>query len=203
MTPQRKRPGKNRTGAHMQTFGDRLHINSTPADALLPRLDKVQETGPGQWMALCSAHDDRSRSLSIKQTDDRLLINCFAGCPASDIVAAVGLRLADLFDKPLQHQRRPLRQRDRRRQGQAADALRAIRHESLIVMIAAHRLAGGFGINGDDMDRLHRAHQRILATVNVNLPRPDHPLPSDSYLPALRADLDKDHAAARNMEVRS
>ena len=203
MTPQRKRPGKNRTGAHMQTFGDRLHINSTPADALLPRLDKVQETGPGQWMALCAAHDDRSRSLSIKQADDRLLVHCFAGCPASDILAAVGLTLGDLFDKPLQHNTRPMRQRERQRHGQALDALRALRHESLIVLIAAHRLAAGFGISGQDMERLHTSHQRILATVNINLPRPDHPLPSDNYLPAFRADLDKDHAAARNMEVRS
>lgn len=172
------------------------------ADILLPRLDRVQETAPGQYMALCSAHDDRSRSLSIKQADDRLLIHCFAGCPASDVVAAVGLSLADLFDKPLQHQMRPMHQRERRRQGQAADALQAMRHESLVVLIAADRLAAGIGISGDDMERLHTAHQRILGTVNTNLPRPDHPLPSDNYLPALRADLDKDHAAARRLEVR-
>ena len=33
MTPQRKRPGKNRTGAHMQTFGDRLHKHYNPLAA--------------------------------------------------------------------------------------------------------------------------------------------------------------------------
>ena len=173
------------------------------ADTLLNRLERVRETAPGQWLACCPAHEDRSPSLSIKQTDDRLLVYCFAGCPAGDVLAAVGLELRDLFDKPLEHNRPPMRQRERRRQGQAADALRAIRHESFVVLLAADRLAAGFGINGDDMDRLHQAHQRILATVNINLPRPDHPLPSDSYLPALRADLDKDHDAARNMEVRS
>jgi hypothetical protein len=32
MTPQRKRPGRARTGARMQTFGDRLQSNhTTPA----------------------------------------------------------------------------------------------------------------------------------------------------------------------------
>jgi hypothetical protein len=119
------------------------------------------------------------------------------------VVAAVGLSLSDLFDRPLEHQRRPMRNRERQRHGQALDALRAIRHESLIVMVAAHRLAGGYGIGDDDLERLHRAHQRILATANVNLPSPDHPLPSDNYLPALRADLDKDRAAAGRMGVRS
>jgi hypothetical protein len=186
----------------MQTKGRGLHSNSTPADLLLPRLDKVQETAPGQWIACCPAHDDRSPSLSIRQTDDRLLIYCHAACPASDVTAAVGLTLADLFDRPLEHQRRPMRQRERQRHGQAAEALRAIRHESLIVLVAAHRLAGGYGIDGDDLERLHTAHQRILATTNVNLPRPDHPLPSDSFLPATRDDLDRDRAAAERVEVR-
>lgn len=178
------------------------HTTSTPADALLPRLEGARETGHDQWLARCPAHDDRSPSLSIRQTDDRLLVHCFAGCPASDVLAAVGLQLSDLFDRPLEHQRRPMRQRERQRHGQALDALRAIRHESLIVLVAAHRLAGGYGIGGDDLERLHTAHQRILATIGINAPRPDHPLPSDNFLPALRADLDKDRAAAGRMGAR-
>jgi|GEM_PF-327565 len=204
--PKRRSPaGQGRGFDRTQTRAAGLqgnHTTGTPADALLPRLESVRETGPGQWLARCPAHDDDSPSLSIRQTDDRLLLYCFAGCPASDVVAAVGLSLAELFDRPLEHQRRPMRNRERQRHGQALDALRAIRHESLIVLVAAHRMAGGFGIGGDDLDRLHTAHQRILATVNINLPRPDHPLPSDNYLPALRADLDKDRAAAGQMGAR-
>jgi len=39
--------------------------------------------------------------LSIRLTDDRVLIHCHAGCSAAAIVAAVGLSLADLFTRPL------------------------------------------------------------------------------------------------------
>lgn len=65
---------------------------------LLEKLKKVSPKGKGQWMACCPAHEDRSPSLAIKETSDgRILVKCFAGCGAADIVAAAGLTLADLF----------------------------------------------------------------------------------------------------------
>jgi len=70
------------------------------AAALLERLDDVRETGPDKYIAKCPAHQDRSPSLAIRHTDDRWLIHCFGGCAASDVVHAVGLELADLFDRP-------------------------------------------------------------------------------------------------------
>jgi len=70
----------------------------TPAQKLLNRLEKVRRTGEGRYMACCPAHDDRTPSLSIKECDDgRLLVHCFAGCPTDDVMAAVGLTMADLF----------------------------------------------------------------------------------------------------------
>ena len=51
-------------------------------------------------MALCPGHADKERSLSIKETEGKTLLNCFAGCENSSIVAAVGLSLSDLFDEP-------------------------------------------------------------------------------------------------------
>jgi hypothetical protein len=41
--------------------------------------------------------------------DGRVLINCFAGCGAGDVLDAIGLRMADLFDKPLAHHLPPIR----------------------------------------------------------------------------------------------
>lgn len=82
-------------------------------------------------------------------------------------MAAVGLRLSDLFDKPLTHHGKPLRPAQRRRYGQAMDALKSIRHESLIVLIAADRLAAGYGIGPEDMERLHTAHGRILNAAKL------------------------------------
>ena len=75
----------------------RQHYSTRPADVLLPRLEAVKETGPGRWCARCPAHDDKHPSLTVKETDDgTLLVRCWAGCPASDIVAAAGMELSDL-----------------------------------------------------------------------------------------------------------
>ncbi len=50
----------------------------------------------GSWT--CPAHDDRTPSLSVSEgTGRRILVKCFAGCTVEQIVAALGLSLADLF----------------------------------------------------------------------------------------------------------
>ena len=45
--------------------------------------------GPGGGMCRCPAHDDRSPSLSVRPGRTRLLLHCFAGCEASDILRAL------------------------------------------------------------------------------------------------------------------
>lgn len=67
---------------------------------LLSRLEKARSTGPSRWIASCPAHVDRTPSLSIREVDDGcVLVNCFGGCAVEDVVAAVGLSLADLFPR--------------------------------------------------------------------------------------------------------
>jgi hypothetical protein len=52
--------------------------------------------GPGVYS--CPAHDDDRPSLSIAEGDDgRALLICYAGCPTTDVVEALGLTMADLF----------------------------------------------------------------------------------------------------------
>jgi hypothetical protein len=98
---ERKSPAlsdkSNRAG--FQT--SRTH-HTSPVDLLLPRLERVRQTGPGTWLASCptSRHGqgDRSRGLSVREGDDgRVLLHCFAGCPVDEIIAALGLALSDLF----------------------------------------------------------------------------------------------------------
>jgi len=62
----------------------------------LKRLEGVRKSGNG-YMALCPAHDDHEPSLSITQAEDRILINCFAGCNAQDVVKSLGLEMKDLL----------------------------------------------------------------------------------------------------------
>ena len=73
------------------------------AETLLNQLHKVRKNGNGKWMACCPAHDDKSPSLAITETSENVLIHCFAGCEPSEILASVGLSMADLFPQTDQH----------------------------------------------------------------------------------------------------
>ena len=76
-------------------------------EELLPRLDTVRRSSRG-YMARCPAHQDKSPSLSIGEGADRILLHCFALCEKRDIVAALGLTMADLFShKPATYGHRP------------------------------------------------------------------------------------------------
>lgn len=129
-------------------------------DRLLSRLDGVRAVGPGRWIARCPAHADRSPSLSIRETDDgRVLVHDFGGCPAVDVLAAVGLGLHDLFLEPLrgpQRHHRPAVPGWKRRQ--LEDALEI---ERLIVTIGRADLAGGKSLSPDDLERLALAEARV------------------------------------------
>jgi hypothetical protein len=64
----------------------------------LARLAAVRPNGERSWMARCPAHDDRNPSLSVSEGDGgRVLFNCFAGCAAEAVAAALGLKMADLM----------------------------------------------------------------------------------------------------------
>ena len=67
---------------------------------LLLKFQGVKQVSENQYMAICPAHDDHSPSLSIGLSKDRkqILLNCFAGCKAEDILNNVGLKLKDLYD---------------------------------------------------------------------------------------------------------
>ncbi len=71
---------------------------SRACDRILPLVEGGRQVGTNRWKAQCPAHRDRNPSLSIRQTEDRALVKCWAGCATSEIVAAIGLTLADLFD---------------------------------------------------------------------------------------------------------
>jgi hypothetical protein len=81
----------------MPVLRDRSFSMNVQLETLLSRLDKVQGRD-GKFKARCPAHDDRGPSLSVTETDHgQLLIYCFAGCGAADVVEAVGLTMSDLF----------------------------------------------------------------------------------------------------------
>lgn len=54
------------------------------------------------WMAPCPAHEDKSPSLSIRDTDDgKILVHCHAGCDQSVVIGE--LRSRGLWDSASNH----------------------------------------------------------------------------------------------------
>jgi hypothetical protein len=74
---------------------------SAAVERVLDRLENIRETQQG-WAAFCPVHrDTRTRHLSIKEGDDgRVLLYCHrCNAKAEQITEAIGLRLADLFER--------------------------------------------------------------------------------------------------------
>ena len=65
-------------------------------EEFLERLEGVQKSGGG-WIARCPAHGDSNPSLSVSESGNRILVHCHAGCKPDEIVAAMGLKMKDLF----------------------------------------------------------------------------------------------------------
>ena len=133
------------------------------AAAILERLDKVRKTGRDSWLACCPAHEDRRPSLSVRETNDgKILVRCHAGCDVHEVVAAVGLELADLFPprEPGHHAGKP-----ERRPFPAADALRAVAGEAMFAAAACVSMAAGEPV---DRDRLILAASRIVAAIRAS-----------------------------------
>jgi 5S rRNA maturation endonuclease (ribonuclease M5) len=69
-------------------------------DALERHGARIPSERGGRAQALCPAHADRSPSLSITRIEGSVLIHCHAGCPVDEILDAIQLTKADLFDDP-------------------------------------------------------------------------------------------------------
>lgn len=110
------------------------------AAALIDRLERVTQTGPGTWRARCPAHECRSQTLSIRETDDgRVLVHDFGGCAAVDVIAAVGLQMTDLFPARLpEHRYAPSRSAF-----PAREALALIDYEVMVALLIVDDTPGG------------------------------------------------------------
>jgi hypothetical protein len=132
-------------------------------DALLSRLDRVKKSSAGRWRSRCPSHDSNGRSLSIRELDDgRVLLHCFWGCEASEVLAAIGLKVDDLFPE-----RRGEHFSPERRPFPAYDALRAVAFEVLVVAVAGASMMAWEPFSQKDRDRLMQAVARIQAAADV------------------------------------
>ncbi|MFJ9646711.1 phage/plasmid primase, P4 family [Streptomyces sp. NPDC101206] len=66
---------------------------------VLARFSEVTEETDGGYLALCPAHGDTRPSLRLWRGDNgKVRLTCRAGCRSEDVITAVGLTWADLFD---------------------------------------------------------------------------------------------------------
>lgn len=128
-----------------------------PAEKLLSRLKGVRGY-QGRWRAQCPAHQSRGLTLAVADRNGSLLLHCFGGCDVGSVLAAVGLGLRDLYDAPLDQDRKPTRQ-----DWHLRDAIAALAHEARVVLIAANDLAAGVILSLEDVRRVAQAAGRIAA----------------------------------------
>ena len=126
-------------------------------DKLLSRLDKVKRIANDRYTAICPAHDDRSPSLAIKDTDDRLLLHCFCGCETAEVLSAIGLTFTDIMPGQskgnFKKDNKPF---------YAIDILAIIKFEVSLVCLYAGDISKGLKLTSQDKERL------LLATSRIN-----------------------------------
>jgi hypothetical protein len=128
-------------------------------DALLERLQGVRRTGEGRYLARCPAHQDKSPSLSVRELDSGVvLLHCFASCSVEEVLRAVGLDFDALFPP------RPTEQGPRLHAPfPAADVLRALADELMVVAVIVGDVEHGRVVSVEDFTRLRLARERIEA----------------------------------------
>lgn len=133
------------------------------AETLLSRLGGVKATGSGRWIARCPAHEDKRPSLAVRELEDgRILLFDFGGCDAESVLGAIGLGFEALFpEREIQHgkpERRPF---------PAADVLRCLAFEALVVATAGAALFTGHPFSETDRTRLMLAVSRIQEALTA------------------------------------
>jgi len=131
---------------------------------LLQQLDQVKKTSTHKWIARCPAHDDRTPSLAIRELEDgRILLHCFAGCGAAEVLDRIGMSFSDLYPPPvgnhhLQRVRKPFN---------ASDVLTGVAFEILIAWIFAKQLATDRQLSEAERSRLLICASRLQRGMEV------------------------------------
>ena len=127
-------------------------------DNLLQHLNKVQRTGKGKWRACCPAHPDKSPSLALLELDDgRVLIHCFAGCGAAEILESIGLNFSALFPPAINSNFLPKLSN----RWNARDVLNGLAFEVLIAWNISKNIASGATPTNEEVNRLLLCVSRI------------------------------------------
>lgn len=130
---------------------------------VLARLEKVKQTSKESYIACCPSHNDKNPSLSLRDLPDgRILIHCFAGCQSNSILHSIGLDMNALFPDSLGELKRV------KQPFPAADVLKVVGFECLVVASSALKILGGEVFTQTDRERLTMSVGRIQAAINAS-----------------------------------
>jgi hypothetical protein len=129
-------------------------------DTILTALDRAKQVRPNQWMTACPCCKSRKgRPLAVTDASDgRVLMHAFCGCSTESVLAALGMTVNDLFDRPLEHRHEPMRV-----SVSAREILSALSMEVTFVSLLAADIREGRAVSEEDWQRLAVANDRIGA----------------------------------------
>lgn len=122
-------------------------------DKILNRLNKVKTTGSGKYKACCPAHNDSNPSLVITDTNEKILVKCWAGCSTEEILNAMDLTWSDLFHNSLDPDER-LHRKQKQEIAEFKDAL-------TILEIAKNTRKAGEKLSNDDLQLEREAWRKV------------------------------------------
>src|SRR5882724_1383522 len=125
------------------------------------------------WMAQCPAHRDQNPSLSIRESDSRVLLHCFAGRNQEDLIAA--LRERRLWSERQRRSWTPEERREygRRRSSAELRAKEIVLWHAAIVRRLEQTKAAAYAADVRDPDRkaeraLEDAARRLFFHANLH-----------------------------------
>ncbi|MDP1906617.1 MAG: DNA primase [Pseudomonadota bacterium] len=132
-------------------------------ETLLSKLDKVRRTGPDRWIASSPTRPDKHPSMTIRALPDgRILLYDHGGDGVHEILAAIGMDMADLFP-PRMDAPGPGKPHRERRPFDPLDVLRVLDFETTIILRYGCGMARGESVAEHDLERLRTAVSRIGA----------------------------------------
>ena len=129
---------------------------------LIGYFQNPHKSGESEYQCLCPSHDDRKASLGLKElSDGRILVHCFAGCSAVDVLGAVGLNLDAVTPQRLGDFK------PARKAFNPYAVLKTISTETLLVALAALEMGSGKTLPEEDRVRLLKAAERLRGAYDL------------------------------------
>jgi hypothetical protein len=142
--------------------------HSRPIDLLTSQLELVEGGRNGQYRAKCPVHQDsksKSRTLSVRETESgSVLIHCFAGCEAEEILNSIGLALSDLYppDDYIEY----VKQQTKPRGPDLLGLIGRCKTAAMLCQIATATLLDGKELSKRDLWIMRGASQDLLELLN-------------------------------------